>query len=407
MTHPLPFSDQRFDRGELERTQLELLNALIVRARELSPFHRKRLPAAPLSSLDGLQTLPLMVPDDLRAHGELLLVPAERVARMVSLPTSGTSGEPKRIAFTEEDVRQTSDFFSSGLHCICRAREVTAVLFPSVTPGSMGSLICGSAEATGASVATVDMGGTIGGIASELARSGATSAVGSGHLLLALARYAEAHPGTLGLERALVSSDNASRSMVDSIGRGLGCEVFEHYGMTETGFGCAVDCHAHSGMHIRELDLLVEVVDPATGTVLPAGEEGEVVVTTLRREALPVIRYRTGDISRIVPGDCPCGGSLRRLDRVHGHALARGDGAWRIEAALDEAVFALPGAFDYEARLVGDGGHRTVAVTVDSFGGTDIRALEGVLGEDLPIEVELRLADGDVHPRNPKLSRLS
>ena len=407
MTHPLPFSDQRFDRDELENMQLELLNVLVDRARGLSPFHRKRLPASPLSSLDELAMLPFMVSDDLRAHGELLLVPAERVARMVSLPTSGTSGEPKRIAFTEEDVRQTGDFFSSGLHCICRVGEVTAVLFPSVTPGSMGSLICRSAEATGASVATVDMGGTIGEIAYALARSGATSAVGSGHLLLALARYAEVHPGTLGLERVLVSSDNASRSMVDAIGRGLGCEVFEHYGMTETGFGCAVDCHAHSGMHIRELDLLVEIVDPETGTVLPAGEEGEVVVTTMRREALPVIRYRTGDISRIVPGECPCGGSLRRLDRVHGHALARSDGDWRIEAALDEAVFALPGAFDYEARLVGSEGHRMVTVTVDSFGGTDTRALGGVLGENLPVEVGLRLVDGDVRLRNPKLSRLS
>ena len=160
-------------------------------------------------------------------------------------------------------------------------------------------------------------------------------------------------------------------------------------------------------MHIRERDVLVEIVDPATGAVLPAGEEGEVVVTTLRREALPVIRYRTGDISRIVPDECPCGGSLRRLDRVHGHALMPGDDGWHLEAALDEAVFSLPGVFDYEARIVGGEGGCTVVMTVESFGETDVRGLAGALGESLPIQAELKVVDDGVRLRNPKLSRLS
>ncbi|MGI6221531.1 MAG: DVU_1553 family AMP-dependent CoA ligase [Coriobacteriales bacterium] len=404
--HPLPFSDQRFARAELERIQLGLLNDLIARARVASAFHRHRLPAEPLGSLDELTRLPFMVPDDLRVQESVLLVPPQQVSRMVSLPTSGTSGEPKRIAFTEEDVRQTREFFSTGLHCICRAGEPTAVLFPSATPGSMGSLIAMSVEDTGARAATFDISAPLEEIARAVARSGATSAVGSGHLLLALARYAGRHPGTLGLDRVLVSSDNASRSMLAAIGTGLGCEVFEHFGMTETGFGCAVDCWAHAGMHIREFDMIVEIVDPATGEAVPAGEEGELVITTLLREAMPVIRYRTGDIASIVPGECPCGGGLRRLGRMRGHALLRDDGEWRLEAALDETVFALPGVVDYEARLTGMNEGRSLSIAVESFEGIDARELKRALPEDIAVEVEAKPVDESAPLRNPKLSRL-
>ena len=94
------------------------------------------------------------------------------------------------------------------------------------------------------------------------------------------------------------------------------CRVNEHYGMTETALGGAVGCPVPGGYHIWASDLYYEIVDPDTGLPLPEGEEGETVVTTLMREAMPLIRYRTGDISRFVPGPCPCGSVLPRLERV-------------------------------------------------------------------------------------------
>ncbi len=112
--------------------------------------------------------------------------------------------------------------------------------------------------------------------------------------------------------------------------RELGWTVFAHYGLTETGFGGGVECGAHQGYHMRELDLLVEIVDPLTGEPCPAGERGEVVLTTLTRQAMPLLRYRTGDVARLLPGPCPCGSPMHRLGEIEGRLVLQ-DGGLRIE----------------------------------------------------------------------------
>ncbi len=106
----------------------------------------------------------------------------------------------------------------------------------------------------------------------------------------------------------------------------LGCEVFAHSGLTETGFGGGVECGAHQGYHLREADLFVEIVDPGTGRPLPDGEPGEIVVSTLCRLAMPLIRYRTGDLGHLLPGPCVCGSPFRRLGAVAGRIVRTQDG---------------------------------------------------------------------------------
>jgi hypothetical protein len=126
-----------------------------------------------------------------------------------------------------------------------------------------------------------------------------------------------------------------------------------HYGMTEMGLGGGVECQARRGYHLREADLLFEIVDPASGAPLPEGEAGEVVVSTLTREGMPLIRYRTGDAGRFLPGACPCGTALRTLERVTHRldgrlALGR---ATLTMADLDEAIFPLAGVIGFSAAL--------------------------------------------------------
>ena len=94
------------------------------------------------------------------------------------------------------------------------------------------------------------------------------------------------------------------------------CQVNEHYGMTETGLAGAVGCREPGGYHVWESGLYYEIIHPATGRPVPEGERGEIVVTTLNRQGMPFVRYRTGDMSRFLPGSCPCGSALRRLERV-------------------------------------------------------------------------------------------
>jgi len=122
-----------------------------------------------------------------------------------------------------------------------------------------------------------------------------------------------------------------------------------------------VDCEAHMGYHLREADLYFEIVDPLTGEVLPDGELGEVVFTTLNRTGMPLIRYRTGDVSRFLPGPCGCGTMLRRLERVQCRVDASvgvgSHGCVNI-AMLDEALFATTGVLDFTAKVFRDGRSR-------------------------------------------------
>lgn len=97
-------------------------------------------------------------------------------------------------------------------------------------------------------------------------------------------------------------------------------------GLTESAYGCAVECRSHDGMHIREADIFLECVDVVSGRPVPPGQKGEIVLTTLTREAMPLVRYRTGDYAAILPGPCRCGSPLRRLERVQGRIVRGPDG---------------------------------------------------------------------------------
>jgi len=129
--------------------------------------------------------------------------------------------------------------------------------------------------------------------------------------------------------------------------------------MTEMGLGGGVDCEARCGYHLREADMLFEIIDPVSGECLPDGEYGEVVFTTLTRRGMPLIRYRTGDVSRFLTEPCPCGTRLRTLERIT-HRL---DGRVRIGdqtltmADLDEAVLAIDGVLNFAATLTRENGH--------------------------------------------------
>ena len=136
--------------------------------------------------------------------------------------------------------------------------------------------------------------------------------------------------GDLALRGILSSAEPLPASLAVALQTNYGLLVLDHYGMTETGYGGGVECPARHGYHLRELDLLVEVVDMATGEPLPDGHEGEVVITTLTREAMPLIRYKTGDAAAMLPGPCRCGSPLRRLGTVRGRIVRKG-AAYSVE----------------------------------------------------------------------------
>lgn len=347
-------------REDLAEFQLTAFRKTVAWARRQSSFYARRFASFQQempSSLQDVTRLPLTTPDDLagNAHG-FLCVSQDQVSRVVTFNTSGTTGESKRVFFTAEDQELTLDFFAHGIATMASPGDRMLIALPGEREGSVGyQLAKGIARAGIVPIPhglSVDPAATLAHMQSERA----TCIIGLPVQMLALAM--SANPFAVDVFRRLRSivlcSDHVPESLVRTLRRQTGAEIFEHYGMTEMGLGGGVDCAAHMGYHLRELDLFFEIVDPETGQPLPEGELGEVVFTTLNRTGTPLIRYRTGDLSRFLPGRCACGSILKRLERVrsrvNGSPRLGAGGRIRI-AMLDEALFAIPGVLDFSAVL--------------------------------------------------------
>ncbi len=303
-----------FSPAALEAFRLERLNETIALARENSKYYSERLPDGSLSSIRDIEKLPFTRPEELYAEPyAFLCVSPREVERITTVATSGSSGSSKRIFFTADDIELCADFFHHGMRLMVDETDRLGILFPASAPGSVGELLARGLHRGGTeAVQLFHKIGDISALAAAISEENLTSLAGFPSVVSALA---EGYPH-LPIKTVLLSADYVSPACRESIKNAWGAEVFEHYGMTEMGLGCAVSCEHQRGYHIREADILIEIIDPVSGRVLPEGEYGEVVFTTLTRRAMPLIRYRTGDFSRFIPEPCPCGTMLRTLAHI-------------------------------------------------------------------------------------------
>ncbi len=343
----------------LEEYQLRKLNETIDYSRRNAPFYRRRLasmPSEPLSALSDLARIPFATAADLSADPfSFLAVPQDDIARIVTLRTSGSTGEAKRLFFTEGDLELTVDFFHRGMATMVRAGQKAAILLPCETPDSVGDLLARGLQRLG--VASLRYGAIAdpAEAGSAIASFGAHCLIGIPTQVLAAALSDKGRGiGKGRIESVLLSTDYVPRAISKTLAEVWGCRVFTHYGATEMGLGGGVECEALDGYHLREADLYFEIVDRQTGEPLPDGATGEAVFTTLTRRGMPLIRCRTGDIARIIPEPCPCGSSLRRMAQVAGRwddAIRLGSDAVLTLPKMDEALFSLPGLLDYRATV--------------------------------------------------------
>jgi phenylacetate-coenzyme A ligase PaaK-like adenylate-forming protein len=346
----------------LARARLDRLAATLRLAARESLFYRRRMGrllaqgAERLAGLDQgragpgeaeglmalvLRELPFTLPADLAAAPEsFLAVPLDRVEGLTSLPSSGSRGPAKRVFSSAGDLENTLEFFRHGMREVLGTGETVALMMPGGRPGSVGDLLSRALARRGVPCRVL---GFLPGSAGEmpafldaLRAARPDCLVGLPSQLMFLARTA---PRPEGLRTVLLSGEPAPGGLVSALAGLWRAEVFVHFGMTEFGLGGAVECRARQGPHLREADLLAEIVGPA-GQPLSPGQTGEIVLTSLSREAMPLIRYRTGDLGTLLPGRCPCGSALRRLvvlgradDRL---ALADGRpvGLWDVASAL-------------------------------------------------------------------------
>ena len=268
--------------------------------------------------LEDPLSLPLISSEDIVAAGtSIVCLSQSRIKRIVSMMTSGSTAAPKRIYFSEADLDLTIDFFANGMLLMTGPGERVMICMDGQTPDGLGDLLARGLQRDGVEPLVYGYLRDMEDAATYALAHQPHCLVGVPQQVLALAELCpQLRPLTV-----LLSADNVPDDLRQRIEQLWQTEVFSHWGMRETGLGGAVECPAHDGHHIRHADLLVEIIDPISGRRLPDGEWGEIVISTLTREAMPLLRYRTGDISRLLAEPCRCGSPLKRLDAVEGHKI--------------------------------------------------------------------------------------
>jgi len=370
----------------LQQWQDKQLKTLIRYARKNSRFYCKKV-----HENCDLEELPFTSPSDIVADPmAFLAIPQNLVARVTTLANSGTTRLRKRIFFSKADLERTVDFFAAGMsNIVCKGDHVQ-VLISNRTENSLGSLLQESLRQSGV---TADIPGIL--RTAEQAIEKAKSAdclVGMPAELLYICRKApELRP-----KGVLLAADYIPQSVVNSIKETWKCEVFSHYGHTEFGYGCAVDCGQHKGYHLRHTDLLFEVIDPTTGKPAARGERGEIVITTLSNEAMPLIRYRTGHISGFTNEPCDCGSSLSRLGKIEGHSennIPTGSDYSLCIHHLDELILAIPCVQGFDASLRFGHEMPVLSLTIDSSERPDLNTLASYLPPNIRLELNYSKAD--------------
>jgi phenylacetate-CoA ligase len=315
-------------RGDLERLQLERLRALVAHAGRV-PLHRDRLAAASVTpdrmrTLDDLRRLPFTTKADFRDTYPfgLLAVPMDEVVRIHA--SSGTTGKPTVVAYTRGDLDVWTEVMARTLRTggVDRGDVVHNAYGYGLFTGGLGFHY--GAEAVGAAVVPVSGGFTERQLLA-LQDLGSTVLCCTPSYALHLAEAIEEaglRPGDLRLRVGFFGAEPWTEAMRTAIQTRLRVMALNVYGLSEiTGPGVAVECPERDGMHVAEDHFLPEVVDPDTLEPVPPGTTGELVLTTLSKQGMPLVRYRTRDLTTLDPTPCRCGRALVRIGRI----MARSD----------------------------------------------------------------------------------
>jgi phenylacetate-CoA ligase len=381
------------DRSELNQLQLDRLRAVVARCAERVPFYRRSLPsgvAGRLDSVEAIVELPFTTSDDVREAYPFGMLAVDRGELVRVHASSGTRGKPTLVGYTRGDIEHWSEMCARALVAAgaVRGDVVHNAYGYGLFTGGLG--LHYGAERMGAMVVPASGGNTprqVLLIADLSARILCCTPSYALHIADTIAD-AGIDPREHALAYGLFGAEPWSIAMRDEIERRLGLRALDIYGLSEMiGPGVASECIEQAGAHVCEDHFIVEVVDPASDAVLPDGVEGELVFTSLTREAMPLLRYRTGDLASLSRAPCACGRTLARISRIKGRTddmlVVRGVNVFPSE--VESTLLSVDGlAPHYQLRLQRPGALDVLVVEVESDG-------SGYDREGLASEVARRL----------------
>ncbi len=392
---------ERMDREEIEQVQLERLEATLNRVARNVPFYRKRFAEIgfepdDLRSIADLRRLPFTTKADFRENHPygLFAVPLRDVVRVHA--SSGTTGMSTAVGYTRNDLAHWSNLVARVLVAggVGKGDVVQVAFDYGLFTGAFG--FHQGAERIGASVIPVSSANARRQIG-ILQDYRSTALVGTPSYALQLADAldeAGVNPSALSLRYGLFGAEPWSESMRREIEHRLKLVATDNYGLSEVmGPGVAGECLDKAGLHVNEDHFLVEVIDPETLELAAPGEVGELVITTLTREALPVIRFRTRDLASIDLRPCPCGRTFARMSRVKGRTddLLILRGAKVFPSEIEQVLFEVEGAAPhYQILLERQGGGDAATLLVEVSEATFFDEMKRLA--ELKERIERRLA---------------
>jgi phenylacetate-CoA ligase len=389
--HPISAPDY-LPREQLKDLQLHRLRRIVKRAYDNVELFRLRCESAKvrpadIESLEDIRRLPFTLKSDLRDSYPFGMF-ASDLSEIVRLhASSGTTGKPTVVAYTQEDVEVwSSAMMRTFAACGCHKGDVIQNAYGyGLFTGGLGAHY--GAEGLGATVIPISGGNTDRQIMIMKDFSVTAICCTPSYFVHIVERAAEmgVEIRDLPLRAGIFGAEPWTDAMREHVEQAAGIKAFDIYGLSEIiGPGVASECSAQHGLHIFEDYFYPEIIDPDTQEPLPDGEEGELVLTTLSKMAMPVLRYRTRDITRFITEPCPCGRSVRRIERIGRRSddmfIIRGVNVFpsQIEEALLNVEGTLP---HYQIVLTREKGLDQMEVRVEvteEFFSDKVRALEGL-----------------------------
>lgn len=402
---------------KMTERQFELIKAQLKKLVQVDGgFYQKKFEGIDIDAIqsqEDFEKLPFSWKGDLRDAYPLGLaaVPDTEIVRIHS--SSGTTGTPVIIPYTKKDVEDWALMFKRCYETAGLTKADRVQITPGYGLWTAGIGFQAGAEALGAMVIPMGPGNTDKQLKMMVDMQSTVLCATSSYALLLAEEIARREIGDqIQLKKGIIGSERWGEKMRKRIASELGVKLYDIYGLTEVyGPGIGISCDHECGMHYWDDYLYFEIVDPKTGEIVPDGEIGELVITTLCKEGAPLIRYRTHDLTRFLPGECACGLSYPRIDTLIGRTddMIKVKGVNIFPSQIDELLKEIPGASsEYQVMIDHLNGKDILTLFVEKEKGTDSEILEHLIADLFKLKIGISIVVKPVQigdlPRSEKKS---